>query len=102
MGLKRIEDILELIRWKYAKLEGKEVRFDFEKDVQEIGFTLDDAEDKNVVIKDTQRLMEWDEDIRRQRQKCEHFIAWLEQTGGGTVDKEAINDMFQKYFNECS
>merc|ERR1712032_949357 len=78
LTLKKIESLLEIIRVRYRqKFDDK--LFAFEKDLEEIGFELEDDDNRNFEIPNMDELIEWDKDIKRQREKWIYFHAWLQK-----------------------
>ena len=103
LRLKKIESLLEIIRMRYDKRFGHEniKMFDFEKDLKEIGFELEDDDNRNFEIGNMNDLIEWDNDIKRQRDKWLYFRNWLTQhSENKKISNHEINELFQKYFNE--
>ena len=103
LRLKKIESLLEIIRMRYDKRFGHEniKMFDFEKDLKEIGFELEDDDNRNFEIGNMNDLIEWDNDIKRQRDKWLYFCNWLTQhSETKKISNHEINELFQKYFNE--
>eukprot|EP01083_Nonionella_stella_P007102 20490_1 len=119
LSLKRIERFLVRIKQSYDALYGTNASntdtngngngngngrkiFDFHKYVKDIGFELENIDQKGLKMDQNNfvHLEEWDGDIKRQRQKWDNFKRWLDPSEDSVIGDDQISALFQDYFNK--